>query len=54
MKCPNCGAAKLVRDTRDLPYTYKAESTVLPQVTGEFCRACGESILDATQTRRTM
>ena len=54
MKCPSCGAAKLVHDTRDLPYTYKGESTVLPQVTGDFCPACDESILDATESRRTM
>lgn len=54
MKCPICGAAKLVRDTRDVPYTYKGESTVLPQVTGDFCPACDESILDAAESRRTM
>ena len=54
MKCPSCGAAKLVHDTRDLPYTYKGESTVLPQVTGDFCPACDESILDAAESRRTM
>ena len=54
MKCPTCGAAKLVHDTRDLPYTYKGESTVLPQVTGDFCPACDESILDASESRRTM
>ena len=54
MKCPSCGAAKLVHDTRDLPYTYKGESTVLPQVTGNFCPACDESILDAAESRRTM
>lgn len=54
MKCPNCGAAKLVHDTRDVPYTYKGESTTLPQVTGHFCRACDESILDAAESRRTM
>ena len=23
MKCPNCGRAKLVQDTRDVPYIYK-------------------------------
>lgn len=23
MKCPSCGAAELIHDTRDLPYTYK-------------------------------
>ena len=36
MKCPRCGAAKLVRDTRDMRYTYKGESTVLHQVTYLF------------------
>ncbi|MDP1899228.1 MAG: type II toxin-antitoxin system MqsA family antitoxin [Rubrivivax sp.] len=54
MKCPSCGAAKLVHDTRDMPYTYKGESTILPQVTGDFCPACDESILDASESRRTM
>ncbi len=54
MKCPICGAAKLVRDTRDVSYTYKGENTVLPQVTGDFCPACDESILDAGESRRTM
>jgi hypothetical protein len=24
MKCPNGGAANLIHDTRDLPYTYKS------------------------------
>ena len=54
MKCPTCGAARLVHDTRDLPYAYKGESTILPQVTGDFCPACDESILDASESRRTM
>ena len=54
MKCPNCGAKKLVRDTRDVPYTYKGESTMLPQVAGDFCAACDESVLDAAESRRTM
>ena len=54
MKCPSCGVAKLVSDVRDVPYTYKGESTVLPQVTGEFCPACDESVLDAAESRRTM
>lgn len=54
MQCPICGAGKLVHDTRDMPYTYKGESTVLPQVTGDFCTGCDESILDATESRRTM
>ena len=54
MKCPNCAAAKLVLDTRDVPYTYKGETTVLPKVTGDFCPACDESVLDAAQSRRSM
>jgi len=54
MKCPVCGAAELVRDTRDLPYTYKGETTVIPAVTGEFCPACGESILDGAESERVM
>ena len=54
MKCPTCGAANLIHDTRDLPYAYKGEATVLPQVTGDFCPACDESVLDLQQSRRTM
>jgi HTH-type transcriptional regulator/antitoxin MqsA len=54
MKCPSCGAASLVHDTRDLPYTYKGEKTTLPQVTGDFCSACNESLLDAAESRRTL
>ena len=42
----------MVHDTRDVPYVYKGESTVLPQVTGDFCRACGESVLGAAESRR--
>jgi HTH-type transcriptional regulator/antitoxin MqsA len=53
MKCPNCGKAKLVRDTRDVPYTYKGEATILPAVTGDFCPACGEVLLDPAESLRT-
>jgi HTH-type transcriptional regulator / antitoxin MqsA len=54
MKCPVCGAAELVHDTRDLPYTYKGETTIIPAVTGDFCPACAESILDASESDRVM
>ena len=54
MKCPVCGAAELIHDTRDLPYTYKGESTVIPSVTADFCPACDESITDMTETDRVM
>jgi HTH-type transcriptional regulator/antitoxin MqsA len=53
MKCPICDKAKLMHDTRDLPYTYKGESTVIPGVTGDFCPACGEAILDAAESARS-
>jgi HTH-type transcriptional regulator / antitoxin MqsA len=46
MKCPVCGAAELIHDTRDMPYTYKGETTLIPGVTGDFCPACGEVVLD--------
>ncbi|MBF0166196.1 MAG: type II toxin-antitoxin system MqsA family antitoxin [Alphaproteobacteria bacterium] len=46
MKCPSCGAADLVHDTRDLPYTYKGETTTIPAVTGDFCPACGEAVVE--------
>ncbi|MBC9249122.1 antitoxin [Pseudomonas alcaligenes] len=52
MKCPSCAAAELVHDTRDLPYTYKNESTTIPAVTGDFCPACGETVLDAGESAR--
>jgi HTH-type transcriptional regulator/antitoxin MqsA len=54
MKCPVCGAAELIHDTRDQPYTYKGETTVIAAVTGDFCPACAESILDAAESNRVM
>ncbi len=52
MKCPSCGAARMMRDTRDVPYVYKGESTRIPAVTGDFCSACGEILLDQEQGDR--
>ena len=53
MKCPTCAAAKLVHDTRDMPYAYKGESTIIPAVIGDFCPACGEAVLDRAESTRT-
>ena len=50
MKCPSCGVAELVRDTRDLPYTYKGEATMIPAVSGDFCPACDEAVLKAGES----
>ena len=52
MKCPSCGERNLVRHTRDIPYTYKGETTTIPVVRGDFCPACGESILAAAEASR--
>lgn len=52
MKCPICAKTELVRDTRDISYTYKGETAVIPDVTGDFCPACGESIHDAEESTR--
>jgi len=38
--------------TRDLPYVYKGEATVLPAITGEFCDACEEGIFDAAESKK--
>jgi HTH-type transcriptional regulator/antitoxin MqsA len=53
MKCPTCAAAELVHDTRDMPYVYKGESTIIPAVTGDFCSACDDVVLDMAESTRT-
>jgi HTH-type transcriptional regulator / antitoxin MqsA len=52
MKCPCCRAAELIHATRDVPYTYKGETTTIPGVTGDFCQACGEIVLNRLQGDR--
>jgi len=54
MKCPICGDAELIHDTRDIFYTYKGETVTIKDVTGDFCPACAESILDAAESERVM
>ena len=52
MKCPACETAKMLHDTRDMPYSYKGESTVIPAVTGDYCMSCGEVVLDKDESVR--
>lgn len=54
MKCPVCGMAELIHETRDLPYTYKGETIVIRAVTGDFCPNCSESILGEAESNRVM
>ncbi len=44
--------AELVKDIRDLPHTYKGESTAIPEVEGNFCSARGEFVLDGKESAR--
>ena len=53
MKCPNCGAANLVHNTRDRPYTYKGELTVISAVAGDYCPNCGEAVIGLAEAVRT-
>ncbi len=52
MKCPQCGGAVLVRDTRDLPYAYKGETTIIAAVSGQYCPRCGECLPDPGEEER--
>jgi HTH-type transcriptional regulator/antitoxin MqsA len=52
MKCPVCGAAELRHDTRDVPFSYKGETTLIPAVTGDFCPACAECVMDTIESQR--
>jgi HTH-type transcriptional regulator/antitoxin MqsA len=52
MKCVSCGEANLVRDTRDLRYTYKGETTIIFSVAGDYCPACGDSVHNAAESKR--
>ena len=54
MKCPVCGSAELIQDTRDISHTYKGETTLFAKVKGEFCPSCHESLLDAQESDRVM
>lgn len=53
MKCPICVETELVHDTRNVPYTYKGEQTNISAVTGDFCPACGEAVLNVAESTRT-
>lgn len=54
MKCPVCGQAELIRATRDLPFTYKGQTTLIPGVTADWCEACGESLTGPGESDRVM
>jgi len=54
MKCPACGFAKTVHDTRDIEHVYKGMSTTIPAVTGDFCPVCDEVTMSMDESGRVM
>jgi HTH-type transcriptional regulator/antitoxin MqsA len=42
----------MVHDARDIPYTYKGETTIIPSVTGDFCPVCDEAVFNAAEAQR--
>jgi len=54
MKCPACAASELVHDTRNLPYTFDCETTIIPTVVGDYCPACNEGVLDTSESARVI
>lgn len=52
MQCPICSSAELIYGTRDIPHIYKSETIVIQDVTGDFCPACGETILEFAEANR--
>jgi HTH-type transcriptional regulator / antitoxin MqsA len=47
MICGSCGADELVADVRDIPYSYMGMTTIIKQVRGKYCGACGEGQIAA-------
>ncbi|MCC2681879.1 MAG: transcriptional regulator, family [Nitrosospira multiformis] len=39
--CVLCGRGELVRDTRDVPFTYKGQKTFIENIQGQYCSNCG-------------
>lgn len=52
MKCPMCGGAELVARAQDMPYRYGGQSTVIRDVYGDYCSACGEAVLSMAEAGR--
>lgn len=54
MKCPVCGAAELVHNTRNLPYTCDGKAITIPAVAGDYCPACDDGVLGASESARVI
>lgn len=54
MKCPVCGEDKLQNKIKDIEYSYKGKTTIIPQVRADFCLSCGEMLSAEDESRRVM
>lgn len=52
MKCPTCGHAEMIFETRDETLSYSSQSLTLHAMQGEFCPVCGEGMWDEESYRR--
>lgn len=42
LTCPNCGVSPLTHAIREMHYSYKGQSTTIPDVSVEHCAGCKE------------
>lgn len=53
--CPCCGVRGLVRETRDHQVTSSdGQPVTIKALTGDYCNACGEVLLDGAEGQRVM
>ncbi|MEW9679058.1 type II toxin-antitoxin system MqsA family antitoxin [Pseudomonas sp. TE50-2] len=52
MKCPMCGGAELVAQAQDMPYRYKGQDTLIPDIFGDYCPVCGDAVLAMEEAER--
>jgi len=51
-KCPVCGQEGMETVTKDVPYTYKGETVIIKDLTGEYCPSCEEMIFGGEDWQR--
>lgn len=52
MHCPECGSKNTIKDYRDIPFTYKGQSTVVKAVEADWCLDCGEGVIFKEESLR--
>lgn len=52
MHCPECGSKNTIKDYRDIPFTYRGQSTVVKAVGADWCLDCGEGVIFKEESLR--